>query len=404
MSGLPIICIFGVENVELESLGPVPMFETTKMDCRCYLTDDNFYSILAKDRPNVVISFGRQTDFPNLLTAPFEIRKRWLNFDNVNDLADKGRGTFFCFLNSALEKREDFPLVTVFTPAYRTGNKIRRPFESLVAQTYKDWEWVIMDDSGDDGETFKMLSELAQKDYRVRVYRADRNSGVIGHVKRDACMLGRGDYLVELDHDDELTPLALEKVVAAYRKYPEVGFVYTDFAECFEDGTPVEYGPGWGFAYGSYRVEVHNGLKYMVSNGPNVNDRTIRHIVAAPNHIRSWRRSTYLEIGGHNNEIHVADDYELMVRTFLKTRMARIPLMLYVQYRNQEGNTHRIRNQEIQRLVRHFSMWYDERIHKRLLELGVEDTVYKNNETTFWRLGSAPKPEKESNCTILADV
>jgi len=401
---LPVVCIFGVENVSLESSGPVPPFETTKMDCRCYLTDDNLYAILAKDRPNVVITFGKHTDFPNLLNGPFEIRKRWLNFEDMKDMAEKGKATFFCFLHNALEKRIDFPLVTVFTPAYRTGNKIRRPFESLVAQTYKDWEWVIMDDSGDDGKTFKMLSEMAEKDYRVRVYRADRNSGVIGHVKRDACMLGRGEFLVELDHDDELTPFALEKVVAAYQKYPEAGFVYTDFAECFEDGTPVEYGNGWGFSYGSYRDEVYDGVTYKVSCGPNVNPKTIRHIVAAPNHIRSWRRSTYLEIGGHSNEIHVADDYEIMVRTFLKTRMCRVKNFCYVQYRNEEGNTHRVRNQEIQRLVRYFSQWYDERIHARFLELGVDDFVYKAGENTFWRLGSIPNPEPEQHVTILADV
>lgn len=404
MSGLPIVCIFGLQNIELESAGPVPVFETTKMDCRCYLTDDNLYAILAKDRPNAIVSFGKQENYPLLLTSPFEIRKRWINFDNANDLAEKGKGIFFCFLHNALEKRLDFPLVTVFTPAYRTGNKIRRPFESLVAQTYKDWEWVIMDDSGDDGATFKMLSELAEKDYRVRVYRTDRNSGVIGRVKRDACMLGRGDFLVELDHDDELTPFALEKVVLAYRKYPEAGFVYTDFAECFEDGTPVEYGPGWGFAYGSYRDEVYNGLTYKVSNGPHINSKTIRHIVAAPNHIRSWRRSTYLEIGGHGSEIHVADDYELMVRTFLKTRMCRVNKMCYVQYRNEEGNTHRVRNQEIQRLVRYFSQWYDERIHARFLELGVDDFVWAPGENTFWRLGSIPNPEVEPHATLLADV
>jgi hypothetical protein len=187
-------------------------------------------------------------------------------------------------------------------------------------------------------------------------------------------------------------------------KYPEAGFVYTDFAECFEDGTPVEYGPGWGFGYGSYRDEVYGGVTYKVSCGPHINPKTIRHIVAAPNHIRSWRRSTYLEIGGHGNEIHVADDYELMVRTFLKTRMCRVKNFCYVQYRNEEGNTHRVRNQEIQRLVRYFSQWYDERIHARFLELGVDDFVYKSGENTFWRLGSIPNPEPEQHVTIIADV
>jgi hypothetical protein len=75
-----------------------------------------------------------------------------------------------------------------------------------------------------------------------------------------------------------------------------------------------------------------------------------------------------------------------------------------VQYRNEEGNTHRVRNQEIQRLVRYFSQWYDERIHKRFLELGAEDTVWAPGENTFWRLSSVPKPEKEQYVNIIADV
>lgn len=406
MAGLlPVVCIFGVENISLESLGPVPQFETQAMDCRCYLTDDNLYEILAKDRPNVIVTFGQQTDFPLLVSAPFDVRKRWVNYEDTKNLAEKGRGAFHCFLHSALEKRTAFPLVTVFTPAYKTGDKIRRPYESLRAQTYSNWEWVIMDDSDDDGKTYQMLCDLAKTDHRIRVYRADRNYGVIGKVKRDCCMLGNGEYLVELDHDDELTAIALDKVVAAFLKYPECGFVYTDFAECFENGEPVVYGPGWGFGYGSYRDEVHNGMPYKVVNAPSVNPKTIRHIVAAPNHIRAWKKSVYLEIGGHANEIHVADDYELMVRTFLHTRMCRIPIMLYVQYRNQEGNTHRVRNQEIQRLVRYFSQWYDKRIHERFVQLGVKDSIYdEKSGNTFWKLNMVPNPEVESHCTIIAEV
>jgi hypothetical protein len=165
------------------------------------------------------------------------------------------------------------------------------------------------------------------------------------------------------------------------------------------------YGDGWGFGYGSYRDETYNGLKYKVVNAPHINSKTIRHIVAAPNHIRAWRASTYREIGGHANEIHVADDYELMVRTFLHTRMARINYFLYVQYRNSEGNTHRVRNQEIQRLVRYFSQWYDKRIHERFVQLGVDDSIYDEKRgNTFWKLNMVKNPEVESHCTIIAEV
>jgi glycosyltransferase involved in cell wall biosynthesis len=401
MPDLPVICVFGAENISLRSV-PAPHFETEELDCRCYKTDEELYQILAKDRPATIVSFGNSASFSKLNAAPFCVRRMWIHFDNTDDLPKKGDAAFGCFLNNALARRNDFPLVTVFTPSFKTGDKILRPFNSLLAQTYKDWEWVIMDDSNDDGQTFDKLTEMAARDFRIRVYRANQHSGVIGNVKRTACDLGRGDFLLELDHDDELTPRTLEKLVAAYQKHPEVGFVYSDFAECYEDGNSFTYGPGWGLGYGSYREEVHNGIKYMVVNSPRINAKTMRHIVAAPNHFRSWRKKVYDEIGGHNDLVHVADDYELMVRTFLATRMALIPDMCYVQYRNESGNASQLRNRDIQRLVRYFSMWYDKRIHDRLLELGVADFVWQEGQPSIYHLGGA-NPTPESHCTIILD-
>jgi len=408
---LPVVSVFGVENIELRS-GVAPPFETGELDVRCHLTDDDLSRVLAEERPGVVVTFGDVRDFPALAAAAWEVRKKWLHYEDTSDLERVGREAIQCFIGAACLDRREVKLVTVFTPAYETGDRIMRPYLSLKGQTYKDWEWVVVDDSDDDGETFEMLSGIAERDHRVRVFRESCHSGVIGRVKRNACMLGRGDYLVELDHDDELTDDALARVVDAYGRNPEIGFVYTDFAELFPDGSPVRYGQNrelkppftdWGFGYGSYREEVHAGQKYAVANSPNVNAKTIRHIVAAPNHLRSWRRSVYVGIGGHRDAIHVADDYEIMVRTFLATRMARVPHMCYLQYRNLEGNTHRVRNQEIQRLVRCFSQFYDQSIHARLLELGVEDHVWAEGQNSFARLGMVMNPPEESHCTIMVD-
>lgn len=402
MADLPVICIFGASGVSLQS-EEGPKFETRAMDCRCYADDKKLDEVLAKDRPTVIASVGDITAFSNLSSSSFMVRKRWVHFKDVEELVSKGHAMFVVFMLSVLEERKELPLVSVFTPAYKTGDRIMRPWSSLRAQTYKDWEWVILDDSCDGGETWDRLSELARRDSRVRVYRANRHSGRIGEVKRDACALARGKFLVELDHDDEMVPDALEQVVNAFNEHPDVGFVYTDCAECFEDGTPVEYPPGWGMGYGSYRNEVIGGVSYKVLKSPNINPKTIRHIVAAPNHIRAWRKDLYDRIGGHRDMMHVADDYELMVRTFLATRMCRIPRMCYVQYRNAEGNTSvgpGSRNAEIQRLVRYVSMYYDSAIHERFVELGVDDFVWKNGETTFWRLMSVPNPAVEPHCTI----
>ena len=401
MSDLLVVSVFGREGLNLVSEKKVPDFEENRIDCRCHASDESVMSVVDKEDPGVILTFGEQERYPELMAAPYEVRRKWITLPEGMGNEEIGATVFGSFIRGVCNPKRDLPLVTVFTPAYKTGDRLRKPLASLMAQTYTNWEWVVMDDSDGD-KTFEKLCDMALQDARIRPYKADKHLGKIGALKRDGCGLARGTILVELDHDDELTPWALESVVETYDKFgDEVGFVYTDFAECFEDGTPVKYGEGWGMGYGSYRDEVHHGQRYAVVNSPNINAKTIRHIVAAPNHIRSWRKSVYDAVGGHNPDMHVVDDYELMVRTFLETRMARVPKMCYVQYRNRTGNTHQTRNKEIQRLVRHVSVEMDKRIHERLLELGVDDFVWQKGMPTFYRMQMIPNPEKESHCTLI---
>ncbi len=183
-------------------------------------------------------------------------------------------------------------------------------------------------------------------------------------------------------------------------QHVKAGFLYTDSAEVREDGTNVTYREGWAFGYGSYTDVEYRGKVYKSANGPNINPKTIRHIVSAPNHIRAWRKAFYESIGGHNQELHIADDYELMVRTFLKTLMVRAPKLCYIQY---SGNTaQQVRNRDIQRHVRSIRVHYDRAIHDRLLELGFDDFVWdEEHGCSDYR---APNPEMESPVNLMARV
>ena len=67
----------------------------------------------------------------------------------------------------------------------------------------------------------------------------------------------------------------------------------------------------------------------------------------SPDHVRAWRTSVYKEMGGHNINLEVCDDHELMIRTYLKTKMHHIPEALYV-YRITGDNTWLERNAKIQ--------------------------------------------------------
>jgi glycosyltransferase involved in cell wall biosynthesis len=350
--------------------------------------------ILRETRPQVLLSFGDVRSFPELWALPLDERRRWLHHDDeaaVDPAALAGRilGTFV--LNATTSRYPGEPLVSVFTAACAPGARIERPLRSLLRQSYRNWEWVICDDSRDGGATFAQLGELAAQDARIGVHRADRPSGIIGAVKRRACGIARGDLLVELDHDDELTTGALADVVAAFAAYPDAGFAYSDFAEIFDDGGAATYGEGWAFGFGAYRRESVDGRLLEVAIAPPVNARTIRHIVSAPNHLRAWRRDAYFAAGGHATDAHVGDDYELCVRTFLATRMVHIRRCGYVQWlsRASDGNTQRVRNREIQRLVRLFGAHHEDAIHARLVALGVGDFL-RPHGALRWDL---PDPE-----------
>jgi glycosyltransferase involved in cell wall biosynthesis len=400
-SKLPIICIFG--HGDLRLVTPIlEDYEEKRLDCRCYSSDSNLEQILIQDKPHVIITIGNRASFHNLIKAPFEIRKKWLHYDTLVDIAQLGIDAYNCYLKNMFNDREadDNPLITVFTPAYRTGEKIYRPFLSLKEQTYTNWEWIIVDDSDDDGRTFKMLSELAKKDHRIQVFKPWEHSGIIGKVKNWACSLGKGQILVELDHDDELTDYALYYVVKGFRQFPEADFLYTDCAEIYEDGTNFTYREGWAFGYGSYNNVEYKGKLYKSGNAGNINAKTIRHIISAPNHIRAWRKSFYESIGGHNKELHVADDYEIVVRSFLKTRMIRVPKLCYIQYIS--NTAQQVRNGDIHRHVRSIRVHYDRMIHDRFLELCCEDFIWdkKNNRSDF----NIPNPKVEPHVTLIANV
>jgi len=295
---------------------------------------------------------------------------------------------------------EDAPLVTVFTPTYRTGGTISRPFQSLKEQTYSNWEWIIVDDSDDGGRTFRELTDLARKDHRIQVFKPWEHSGMIGKLKNWACSLANGQILVELDHDDELTDYALEEVVKGFKQFPEGGFLYTDCAEIYENGENHTYRKGWAFGFGSYNDVEYGGKVYKSANAPSINAKTIRHIISAPNHIRAWRKSFYDSMGGHNKELHVADDYDIVIRSFLKTRMIRVPKLCYLQYIS--NTTQCVRNRDIQRHVRSLRDYYDKRIHERLLDLGCEDFVWdEKNACSDLNL---PNPEMEPHVTLTAQV
>jgi glycosyltransferase involved in cell wall biosynthesis len=382
---VPKILYIGPDKPELKSL-KILDYEADNLDVKYLESDDDIQIHLASFRPDCIITRGENWNiYKNMASMPLQFRRKWINLSENETIEHVGQIAYQCSMETMLnpDGLEDSSMISYFTPIYNTGEKLFNTYQSLVDQTYGNWEWVLVNDSTDGGKTLKIAESIAAMDPRVRLYDfREKSGGNIGEVKWRCCTLAKGFILAELDHDDLLVPWCTEDLYKAAKKHPEAGFFFNDTLEVDESWNSLTYPEGFALGYGSYRKEEYAGKIMDISNQQNINPKTIRHIVGVPNHVRAWRRSTYFEIGGHNRNLTIADDYELVVRTFLKTITCKIPKLGYVQflYNNANGqNTHDLARADIQRRVRTISYYYNGHIKDRFEELGLKDWAYDEN-------------------------
>ena len=331
---------------------------------------------------DAIITIGDESVWGDLVYMPFSIRKKWTHINEFDNKKIVNNITTTMLENLV---RDDNPLsFSFFTCAYKTPeDKLKRLYNSFLAQTYREWDWFVIDDSP-NGEAAEILESF--KDPRITVIKNHSTHGNIGFNKHTIAMMCDGDFLCEVDHDDEVTSDCLEVLKNAYEAYPDSDFIYSCALELVMPmGRPIVYSKGWGWGEGLTKTEVVNGKKYTFSESPSVNPYSIRTIYAQPNHIRCWKRDFYHRIGGHNTEMSVLDDQELLIRTFLNGIMTKVDKVLYIQYEGEgerganKENTQSVRFREIQRTTMLLKEKYDSLIHDRILELGYKDDPWDDN-------------------------
>ena len=330
---------------------------------------------------DAIITIGDDSDWTFLGLMPYEYRKKWTHINEFD--AEQITANILSTFMGNIQRGGAPTKFSFFTSTYNTGlEKLSRLHNSMLEQTYAEWNWFIIDDST-DGETAEIIESF--HDPRITVIRNCSVHGNIGFNKHTVAMMCDGDYLIEADHDDEFTFDCLETLLGAIKEYPASDFFYSN---CLElkgaDKEAIIYGDGWGWGEGLTKTEVVKGQEYTFSESPGVNPFSIRTIYAQPNHLRCWKRDFYHKIGGHNPEMSVLDDQELLIRTFLSGEMTKIDKVLYIQYESDgergknEDNTQSMRFAEIQRTTFLLKKRFDEDIHKRILELGYKDIAWDN--------------------------
>lgn len=206
------------------------------------------------------------------------------------------------------------PLVSVVIPCYKQARFLPETLESILSQSHTAVEPMVVDDGSPD-DTSKIASR-----YSVVRYIRQENRGV-SEARNAGFQASRGDYLIFLDADDRLTPVAVEAHLRCFATHPEAGFVVGDIDHITTDGA-YRSPPRWPLLQSEYYREL---LKL--------------------NHVANtiavmFRRSAFQTVGGFERLFEPAEDYELLLR-FSRAFPSAHHRTVVAQYRRHSANASR---------------------------------------------------------------
>lgn len=199
------------------------------------------------------------------------------------------------------------PRISVVIPAYKTPERyLAAMLDSLLAQTYGNWEVCVADGSPRGESVERVLKRYAIKDERIRYVILGENKGISGNTNA-AIEMATGDFVALADHDDTLAPDALFECVKAINSDPEIDVVYTD-----EDKLDID---------GGELFEPHFKPDFNPDLLTSVN--YICHLFVVSHELLA-------EVGGFRQEFDGAQDYDFIFRCTEKARkIYHVPKALY---------------------------------------------------------------------------
>ncbi len=199
------------------------------------------------------------------------------------------------------------PAVTIFIPCYNGGKFLPAALASIAAQTFRDFETIVVDDGSTDAETIAFLDRMPPT---IRLVR-QLNKGLAA-ARNTAFAEARGEFVLPLDCDDRLEPTLLEETVPVLRAAPaDVGFVATDLTL-----SGARQGPSV-IEFDAFTQLFHNQLHYSLL----------------------LRKSAWAKVGGYDETMRSGyEDWEFNVRLIdAGYRGIVIPKPLFVYYVSADG-------------------------------------------------------------------
>ncbi len=188
------------------------------------------------------------------------------------------------------------PQVSIIIAMYKSAPYLEATVASVLAQTFSDWELLLVDDKSPDS-TLEVASALAKKDKRIAVKALPKNNGGPSVARNEGIALAKGEFVTFLDHDDTFHPQKLELMVAEITKQ-KVDFLCSN---C--ELVNAQTGKVDGLALGAITGDVTAGFAKRLLQGNFV-----------PPNSTLIRRSVFEVVGMFDASFKGVDDYDLWYR------------------------------------------------------------------------------------------
>jgi glycosyltransferase involved in cell wall biosynthesis len=127
------------------------------------------------------------------------------------------------------------PLVSVIIPCYNAAHFVAETIRSVAAQSYSNWELILIDDGSSDN-TVEVIQPFLE-DRRIR-FHTQKNQGVSA-ARNNGAAFARGDFIAFLDSDDVWLPEKLHRQLDVFRKYPAAGICGSGYIEIDAGSKPT---------------------------------------------------------------------------------------------------------------------------------------------------------------------
>lgn len=204
--------------------------------------------------------------------------------------------------------------VSVIIATYNKSNLILRTIQSVINQTFQDFELIIVDDGSDDN-TLEVIKKISVKDKRIK-YIYQKNQGYASALN-NGISLSNGKYIAILDDDDEWLPEKLEKQIQIFEKYPSVYLVSCWLFKISENNKRL-------FKTYSGLIENRKWCDFFKSNGILTSSSIL------------FKKEIFDELGGFDSKLKLVCDLEFYIRVInnYDIYFLPIPLLNYYDYSN----------------------------------------------------------------------